>query len=265
MTGSSPGDVRELLPPAKRGPSCEGDLCRDTSVDGVIAGAVLRAARERAGFSPARAAACLGLPETRIRRLEAGRATWSHAHAFFLARCYGLADEDLDELEELLAPEHRHVVVDAGAGRYRRLAAVEARAARIRVASRTVPQRRLPDGCPVTLLWDEIALECGYVDAPRTAARLNDLATMIDAGMLHFRLLIPDFTVWSEPVGAELTLDNATVVFADEQLPLTVTYSNGTKAGWKTSSLDRQLAAALSPEDSLAALHRAATQWGDRA
>ncbi|MFE6412202.1 hypothetical protein ACFVOR_35310 [Streptomyces sp. NPDC057837] len=241
-------------------------------MDDVILGAVLRAARERADISPARAAACLKLPETRIRRLEAGRAAWSNA--LFLTRCYGLADE----LERLLAPEHQHVVADLGAGRYRRLAAVEARATRIRVASRTVPaflqqtghatapeQRRLPDDCPVTLLWDEVALECGHVDAPRTAARLRHLAAMVDAGVLHFRLLVPDFTVWSEPVGAELTLDTGSVVFADKQLPLTVTYSNGPKPRWKTSSLDRQLAAALSAEDSPAALHRAPKQWGDRA
>ncbi|MDO0930113.1 helix-turn-helix domain-containing protein [Streptomyces sp. TG1A-8] len=250
-------------------------------MDDVVVGAFLRAARERADISPARAAAYLKLPETRIRRLEAGRAAWSHAHALALTRCYGLADEDPDGLERLLACEHRHVVADFGAGRYRRLAAVEARATRIRVASRTVPallhgsgtpqqtghatapeQRRLPDDCPVTLLWDEFALECGCVDAPRTAARLRHLAAMVDAGVLHFRLLVPDFTVWSEPVGTELTLDTGPVVFADEQLPLTVTYSTGPKAGWKTSSLDRQLAAALSAEDSLAALHRAATQWG---
>ncbi|MFD8897546.1 hypothetical protein [Streptomyces ardesiacus] len=46
---------------------------------------------------------------------------------------------------------------------------------------------------------------------------------------------------------------------------MTVTYSNGPKAGRKTSSLDRQLAAALNAEDSLTAPHRAAKQWGDRA
>ncbi|MEV7157063.1 helix-turn-helix domain-containing protein [Streptomyces misionensis] len=272
------------LPPGRRGPSCEGDPCRDISVDDVILGAVLRAARERADISPARAAAYLKLPETRIRRLEAGRAAWSHAHALSLTRCYGLADENLDELERLLAPEHRHVVADFGAGRCQRLAAVEARATRIRVASRTVPaflhgsgtpqqtghvtapeQRRLPDDCPVTLLWDEFALECGHGDASRTAARLRHLAAMVDAGALQFRLLVPDFKVWSEPVGAELTLDTGSVVFVDEQLPLTVTYSNGPEAWWKISSLDRQLAAARSAEDSLAALHRAAKQWGDRA
>ncbi|GKQ33510.1 hypothetical protein ALMP_00610 [Streptomyces sp. A012304] len=117
------------LPPGRRGPSCEGDRCRDISVDDVILGTVLRAARERADISPARAAAYLKLPETRIRRREAGRAAWSHAHALALTRCYGLADEDLDELERLLAPEHQHVVADFGAGRYQRLAAVEERAA----------------------------------------------------------------------------------------------------------------------------------------
>ncbi|MEU5083020.1 MULTISPECIES: helix-turn-helix domain-containing protein [Streptomyces] len=276
--------VRALVPPTKSGHACEDGACREASVDDVVVGTILRAAREHARLSPGDAAACLGLREARIIRLETGRATWSPQHAVTLARRYGIPAEQVEELGELLAAEHDHAVPDLGADPGPRLAALEGQAVAIRVATRTVPpfvygwgtkgtlltgqprpgmptapRPRPWPACPVTLLWEEYTLAWGYIDAATTAARLRHLAAMAGAGVLQFRILIPDYDTWFEPVGSELTLEHTTVC-VEEHL-YGVTYSNGPAAAWKKAALDRQLAAALSPEDSLAALHRAAERW----
>ncbi|MCL3998881.1 helix-turn-helix domain-containing protein [Streptomyces lavenduligriseus] len=253
----------------------------------VVVGAVLRAAREQAGVSVARAAVCAGLREARILRLEAAQTAWSAEQAITLARLYRMPDAQVEELRQLLVPRHHHVLPDLGAHVGPRLAALESRAVSIRVAARTLPLffygwgadgtylTDCPDaglpavrprpwpGCPVTLLWDELMLEYGYIDAPRTAARLRHLAGMVESGALAFRILVPDFHQPYEPVGSELTLDDTTSVCVSEELFL-VTYSNGPRAREKSDLLDRQLAAALGPEQSLAALRRAAERW-DRA
>ncbi|MFF7098146.1 hypothetical protein ACFY9A_38055 [Streptomyces rubradiris] len=92
----------------------------------------------------------------------------------------------------------------------------------------TAPRPRPWPACPVTLLWEEYTLGCGYIDAATTAARLRHLAAMAGAGVLQFRLLIPDYDTSFEPVGSELTLDQTTVC-VEEHL-YGVTYSNGPAA-----------------------------------
>ncbi|MYU06038.1 helix-turn-helix domain-containing protein [Streptomyces sp. SID8366] len=268
--------VRQLVAPAKEGHLCGNEACHDASVDDIVVGAVLRAARERAGVSPASAAACIGVREARILRLEAGRATWNPEHAHTLADRYAMTGEEVVEMRQLITPRHHHALPDIGAVPAARLAALEARAAKIRVASRTVPpflygwdsgsqtlpglrQRPWP-GCPVTLLWDDVALEFGEADTARSAARLRHLAAMVDAGVLEFHILIPDYGLPFEPVGSELTLADSAIVFAQEE-SLMVTYSNGPHARWKSTSLDTQLAAALGPGESLAALQGAAQRF----
>ncbi|MEU2354427.1 helix-turn-helix domain-containing protein [Streptomyces misionensis] len=278
-TASGPGGrdvVREFVAPTKVGHSCENGACHDASVDDIVVGAVLRAARERAGVSTASAAACVGLREARILRLEAGRATWTAEHAIALADRYAMAEAEVVEMRQLFTPRHHHTLPDIGALPATRLAALEARASTIRVASRTVPpflygwdsgSRLLPGlrqrpwpGCPVTLLWDDVALEFGEADTARSAARLRHLAAMVVAGVLDFHILIPDYDLPFESVGNELVLDDGATVYVEEQ-PLMVVYSNGLPAQWKKTSLDTQLAAALSTEASLAALHNAADRW----
>ncbi|MFJ4151942.1 helix-turn-helix domain-containing protein [Streptomyces galbus] len=245
-----------------------------------VVGAVLRAAREQAGVSPAQAAACAGLRESRITRLEAAQVRWAREHAVALARWYGMPDREVEELRHLLVARHQHAVPDYGTISGPRLGALEARAVRIRVATQTVPpfvwgwaspeaagvsaggSRPWP-GCPVTLIWDDLTLDRGYMDAPRTAARLRHLAALVDAEVLSFRLLIPDYDVSFEPVGSELTFADRPALCVSEELSLVV-YSNGPRAREKSALLDRQLAAALSPQESLAALRRAAERWSCR-
>jgi transcriptional regulator with XRE-family HTH domain len=250
----------------------------------VVVGAVLRAAREQAGVSVAQAAACVGLREGRITRLEAAQTAWSTEQVIALARLYQMPDGEVEELRELLIPGHDHVLPDLGAQSGPRLAALESRAVRIRVAAQTVPlffygwgvngtyltdspaaglpavRPRPWPGCPVTLIWDELTLGRGYIDAPRTVARLRHLADMVEAGALTFRILIPDYHQPFEPVGSELTLADDTTVCLSEELFL-VMYSNGPRTRAKSALLDQQLAAALSPDESLGALRRAAERW----
>ncbi|MER8119041.1 helix-turn-helix transcriptional regulator [Streptomyces sp. NPDC094031] len=268
--------VRQLVAPAKEGHLCGDEACHDASVDDIVVGAVLDAVRERAGVSLASAAACVGVREARILRLEAGRAMWAPEHALALADRYAMADEEVVEMGQLFVPRHHHTLPDIGAVPSTRLAALEARASKIRVASRSVPpflygwdsgsrlltgQRQRPwPGCPVTLLWDDVALEFGEADTARSAARLRHLAAMAVAGVLDFRILIPDYGLPFEPVGSELTFDDGPLVFAQEE-SLMVTYSNGPHARWKSTSLDTQLAAALGPGESLAALQGAAQRF----
>ncbi|MEV7157090.1 helix-turn-helix transcriptional regulator [Streptomyces misionensis] len=284
MTSSGPG-AREVvcgfLPPAWGAHVCDGVVCREPSVGDVVAGVVLRTARERAGVSRAQAAASAGLREARLARLEAAQTRWSAEHARTLARRYGMAEDQIEELRDLLVPGHYHAVPDVGADPGPRLAALESRAARIRVAARSLPlfiygwgttgayltdcptaglpavRPRPWPGCPVTL-------HRGYVDAPRTAARLRHLVAMAEAEVLVFRLLVADYDVPFQPTGSELTFeDGGSPVCVSEELWLVV-YSNGPQAREKSALLDQQLAAALSPEKSLAELHRAAERW-DRA
>ncbi|MET9776287.1 Scr1 family TA system antitoxin-like transcriptional regulator [Streptomyces sp. NPDC006367] len=276
--------VMDLLPPARVGHACEGDTCREASVADVVVGAGLRAARAQAGVSAARAAACVGLREARITRLEAAQTVWSAKQVIALARLYQMPDGQVEELRQLLGPGHHHSLPDLGAHPGPRLAALESRAVRIRVAAQSVPlffygwggngayltdcpaagppavrPRPWPD-CPVTLIWDELTLGRGYIDAPRTVARLRHLADMVEAGALTVRILIPDYHQPFEPVGSELTFGDDTTVCVSEELFL-VMYSNGPRARAKSALLDRQLAAALSPDESLAALRRAAERW----
>lgn len=276
------GVVRDFLPPARGAHVCDGVVCREASVDDVVAGAVLRAAREKAGVPRAEAAACAGLRETRLARLEAAQTRWSVEHALTLARRYRMAEEQIEELRDLLVPGHHHAVPDLGAEPAPRLAALESQAVRIRVAAQSVPlfisgwraggayltgrpadglpATRPWPGCPVTLIWDDLTLNRGYMDAPRTAARLRHLAAMAEAGVLDFRLLVHDYDVPFHPVGSELTFEDGTTVCVSEEKWL-VMYSNGPRAREKSALLDQQQAAALSPDESLAALHRAAERW----
>ncbi|MFF7098149.1 helix-turn-helix domain-containing protein [Streptomyces rubradiris] len=130
--------VRALVPPTKSGHACEDGACREASVDDVVVGTILRAAREHARLSPGDAAACLGLREARTIRLETGRATWFPQHAVTLARRYGIPAEQVEELGGLLAAEHDHAVPDLGADRGPMLAALESQAIAIRVVFSTV-------------------------------------------------------------------------------------------------------------------------------
>lgn len=289
MTSSGAGArpvIRDLLPPARFDQACEGRACQEASVADVVVGAVLRAARAQAGVSAARAAAYAGLREARVTRLEAAQTAWSAEHAVTLARLYQMPDEEVEELGRLLVPGHHHALPDLGVQPGSRLVALESRAVKIRVATENLPlffygwgngayltdcpaaglpavRRRPWPGCPVTLIWDDLTLDRGYVDAPRTAARLRHLAHMVDCGVLDFRVLVHDYDVPFVPVGSELTLEDGTTLCVGEELFLAM-YSNGPRAREKGVLLDRQLAAALSPEESLAALHRAAERW-DRA
>ncbi|MFK4119999.1 helix-turn-helix domain-containing protein [Streptomyces longwoodensis] len=276
MTTGAPRMAR-VLPLAEGRQVCEGASCGDASVGDAVVGAVLRAARERAGISPAQAAAYAGLRESRIMRLEAARATWAPEHAVALARRYGMPPREVEELGHLLVAGHHHALPDYGAICGTRLGALESQAVRIPVAAQTVPpffygwarpgaggspadELRPWPGCPVTLIWDDLTLGRGYVDAPRTAARLRHLTAMVDAEVLTFRLLIPDYSVGFEPVGSELTFAGTGALCVSEELSV-VAYSNGPRAREKSALLDRQLAAALSPKESAAALRRAAERW----
>ncbi|MET9117554.1 helix-turn-helix domain-containing protein [Streptomyces longwoodensis] len=209
-----------VLPLAGGSQVCEGAPCGDASVGDAVVGALLRAAREQAGASPAQAAAYAGLRESRLTRLEAAQVRWAREHAVALARWYGMPAREVEELGHLLVAGHQHAVPDYGAIPGPRLGALESRAVRIRVATQTVPPfvygwarpeaagpsaggpRPWPS-CPVTLIWDDLTLDRGYddltldrgyMDAPRTAARLRHLAALVDAEVLSFRLLIPDKT-----------------------------------------------------------------------
>ncbi|KUN17601.1 hypothetical protein AQJ11_37700 [Streptomyces corchorusii] len=76
-------------------------------------------------------------------------------------------------------------------------------------------------------------------------------------------LRLPDHDLPFVPAGSERTLDDGIAVCVSEQL-LPVTYTNGPRTREQSALFERQLDVAHGPEESLAALLRAAER-GDRA
>lgn len=275
--------TRAASPLGLREPVCEPGRCEEPSAPALVLGALLRFHRERAGMSPAAAAAVIRRSASTISRLECAQVPARRCDVVDLARAYGLSDHAVEDVEELLERGHRHLLADVYGHPHGVLSVLKSRAAHQRIfttftlpaAARAAAGRPRPahgaapgataarprtDRYGVTLLVEDTVLLRPRGGFAAAAARLRQLIAL--AEQLTVRIVPHErYACPVAPLISELVLPQGRVYVHEGPLPV---YRTGRPAAPYRTALDAAAGAALSGEASLQALRRAADAFSSR-
>ncbi|MFJ7209676.1 Scr1 family TA system antitoxin-like transcriptional regulator [Streptomyces sp. NPDC098789] len=125
-----------------------------------------------------------------------------------------------------------------------------------------MPYSRPRPHCPITLFLEDAVLRRPLRGAGAAAAQFEQWADLAAEGVITLGVFEPIEAV--PPQGgllSEITLPNITVWVQEQDVPV---YSTGLRAAWRRDLVQEATAAALNPQDSLAAVREASRFWTAR-